>query len=194
MAAHSTPAGVAPRTIAAFRGKYAFLSNFHRCAVTLDGVTYGSSEAAFQAAKCDDDGYRARLAGLKTPAAAKRAGSRAGFAKAGLTLRPDWDDIRVDAMRDVLDAKFRQHPELGNKLCATGNAVLQEGNTWGDAFWGVTKTGGKNWLGQCLMELRSVLQAEAAQEKTVDEAVPGRGTKRARETDEKHQVVQTARQ
>ena len=37
-----------------FGGEYSFLSNFYQCTVTYDGITYGSSEAAFQAQKTLD--------------------------------------------------------------------------------------------------------------------------------------------
>ena len=35
-----------------FFDEYRFLSNFHLCPIELDGVVYGSLEAAYQAAKC----------------------------------------------------------------------------------------------------------------------------------------------
>lgn len=37
--------------IASFEDEYEFLSNFYECAVTFEGLIYGSSEAAFQAQK-----------------------------------------------------------------------------------------------------------------------------------------------
>jgi predicted NAD-dependent protein-ADP-ribosyltransferase YbiA (DUF1768 family) len=44
----------------------------------------------------------------------------------------------------------------------TGEAKLEEGNRWGDEFWGVNlKTGrGKNWLGVLLMRVRNELRSE----------------------------------
>ena len=40
--------------ITAFTGEYYFLSNYCTCPITIDGLTYRSAEAAFQAAKCSD--------------------------------------------------------------------------------------------------------------------------------------------
>ena len=42
------------------------------------------------------------------------------------------------------------------KLLDTGNAELQEGNNWGDRYWGVDlKTGyGENRLGRIIMKVR----------------------------------------
>lgn len=39
--------------ITAFTGEYYFLSNYCACPITIDGLTYRSAEAAFQAAKCN---------------------------------------------------------------------------------------------------------------------------------------------
>jgi hypothetical protein len=44
------------KPIKAFRGKHAFLSNFHPSPVVLDGQTNPTVEHAFQAAKTADTG------------------------------------------------------------------------------------------------------------------------------------------
>ena len=69
----------------------------------------------------------------------------------------DWEDIKVQIMHDVCTAKFIQNPVLKKKLVATGNCLLEEGNTWGDNYWGVVKGKGKNWLGVILMKIRQDL-------------------------------------
>jgi predicted NAD-dependent protein-ADP-ribosyltransferase YbiA (DUF1768 family) len=56
-------------------------------------------------------------------------------------------------MRQVLVRKF-SHPELRAALLSTGDALLVEGNHWGDIFWGVCRGEGENWLGRLLMALR----------------------------------------
>jgi predicted NAD-dependent protein-ADP-ribosyltransferase YbiA (DUF1768 family) len=53
--------------------------------------------------------------------------------------------------------KFSTHQELRERLLATGEAELIEGNTWNDTFWGVCKGEGQNWLGKILMEVRKEL-------------------------------------
>ena len=55
-------------------------------------------------------------------------------------------------------------PALAAALLATGDAVLQQGNTWGDRYWGKDlRTGeGENHLGRLLMERRDLLRAAAA--------------------------------
>ena len=47
--------------ITEFRGEYAFLSNFYEVPVKYEGMTYPSSEAAFQAMKCEDKSERYRF-------------------------------------------------------------------------------------------------------------------------------------
>jgi predicted NAD-dependent protein-ADP-ribosyltransferase YbiA (DUF1768 family) len=69
-------------------------------------------------------------------------------------------------MGAVLLAKFTQNPELGKALVATGDSLLEEGNTWGDTFWGVCPPGsgtGHNWLGCLLMHTRSQIQYQHLQ-------------------------------
>lgn len=129
-----------------FQGPYRFLSNFWNCPVTYGGVTYQNAEAAFQAQKCTDPANRAQFADLD-PSAAKRLGRR-------VKLRPDWEAVKDQVMCQVVQAKFTQNPDLMAKLKATGDAVLIEGNTWGDRYWGMCGGTGQNKLGRILMALR----------------------------------------
>jgi predicted NAD-dependent protein-ADP-ribosyltransferase YbiA (DUF1768 family) len=79
-----------------------------------------------------------------------------GEAGQKVTLRKDWEGVKIQVMRDVLRLKFA-NPGLRDRLLETGDRELIEGNTWGDTFWGVCRGSGKNWLGQLLMELRGEL-------------------------------------
>lgn len=99
-------------------------------------------------------GERLRFASLSADEA-KRLGQKTG-------CREDWDSVRVSAMRAVVKAKFGQNPNLARLLAGTGNRLLQEGNRWGDVFWGVDlRTGeGENRLGRILMELRQEYQEQ----------------------------------
>ena len=134
-----------------FTGKYEFLSNFYNNPLVLDGVEYSNAEAAFQAQSAADKGSKrkfARLSGIK----AKAYGCR-------IVQRDDWDEqAQIDAMREVLIAKFKDK-ELAKKLCNTGNEELINMNQFRDEYWGVTTRGGRNKLGEMLMEIRAELQA-----------------------------------
>src|SRR5205085_2942105 len=107
--------------INSFSGQYAFLSNFYPASAPYEGVVYPSSEHAYQAAKTLDMEERRRLASLATPGKAKRAGRR-------ITLRPDWEQVKIAIMTGIVRAKFQHNPELAQKLAATADAELVEGN------------------------------------------------------------------
>lgn len=74
-------------------------------------------------------------------------------------MRQDWDSLKHAYMRGFVLEKFTK-PELREKLLATGDALLVEGNTWGDIYWGVDmRTGkGENFLGKILMQTRDELK------------------------------------
>ena len=82
-----------------------------------------------------------------SPSEAKRLGRR-------VSLRRDWEDVKVSIMEEVVRAKFTQNAELADKLLATGDAHLEEGNTWGDRVWGTVNGIGANQLGIILMKIR----------------------------------------
>lgn len=62
-------------------------------------------------------------------------------------------------MEEVVRAKFSQNPQLLEKLIATGDAELVEGNRWHDQYWGfdLIKGIGENHLGIILMKIRAEL-------------------------------------
>ena len=62
-------------------------------------------------------------------------------------------------MAEALRAKFTQHDELRDILLSTGDAKLVE-HTRRDSYWGDGGGGGKNMMGQLLMELRDELRKE----------------------------------
>jgi len=71
--------------------------------------------------------------------------------------RKGWEDVRIGVMEDIQMAKFKQHPELAEKLIATGDAELTYNNECGDTYWGVFNGEGENNLGKVLMRVRTKL-------------------------------------
>lgn len=138
--------------IDSFRGEYAFLSNFYEAPVRFDDLLYQNNEAAFQAQKCLSVADRKRFC-LLNPTEAKKLGRQ-------VILRKDWEDIKFSLMRSIVREKFRQNPALAEKLVQTGDAYLEEGNTWGDRIWGTVNGVGANQLGIILMEVRKELARE----------------------------------
>ena len=147
--------------ITSFQGEYRWLSNFHRCRIIFEGREYPSSEHAYVAAKTTEESRRRYISYLSTPGAAKRYGRK-------FTLRPDWDDIKLDVMYQIVKAKFTAHKDLAIKLVGTGDVELVEGNTWGDVFWGKCRGHGKNHLGKILMQVREELKDDPLCEIVVD--------------------------
>lgn len=139
--------------IDAFRGEYRWLSNFERSPVKLEGIEFPTVEHAYQAAKNPSNLYRAHLLSMG-PAEARRRGQTC-------ELRPDWENVKIDVMLDLIAQKFAIGSELADRLLATGDQDLVEGNTWGDTFWGVCNGVGYNHLGRLLMAQRAALRRDA---------------------------------
>ena len=136
--------------IDAFRNEYFFLSNFYEAPVSYEGISYQNNEAAFQAMKCISPLDRAQFANL-SPTEAKKLGRK-------INLRHDWEDIKVNVMKELIHCKFDQNPDLKEKLLSTGNTYLEEGNNWGDKIWGTVNGQGANLLGRILMQERDFLK------------------------------------
>ena len=151
------------KVIDSFDGSiYGFLSNFYDCEVMYEGLMYHNSEAAFQSAKIKLDTEEATISARKpftamAAGASKRAGRR-------VEIRPDWETVKNNVMYEVLKDKFNRNSELKEKLLNTGEAILIEGNTWHDNYWGDCKCEkckdirGKNTLGILLMRVRKEIR------------------------------------
>ena len=153
-------------SIDSFFGEYRFLSNFWPAPIELFGITFPTVEHAYVYAKIDGntDPASIRLKSdirhrLEQPDEVKRAGMEA-------LLRPDWNYVRLPIMTMLVSAKFNQHPDLGEKLVATGQAQLTEGNHWHDNFWGECSCAScdgiskQNNLGLILMAVRANLGSD----------------------------------
>lgn len=134
-----------------FQGEYRWLSNFDQNSFELDGRRWISNEHYYQANKAVDDLDYEYVADALTPGEAKRRGRE-------IEIEGRWDMVRDRVMWKGLYAKFTQNPNLKDKLLATGDEELVEGNTWHDTYWGVCNGVGKNKLGKMLMVLRDLLR------------------------------------
>lgn len=163
--------------IDSFKDEYAFLSNFYPSPVFIgeeidllpDGWKYPTVEHAFQAAKTTSIIQRHRIINAPTPGLAKRLGR-------DVTLRSGWDEgpepwwygLKMKVMQHLIVQKFAAGSQLAAKLVDTGDAVLIEGNYWGDIYWGAIKNGmgqyliGQNRLGIILQAQRKMLQLDRA--------------------------------
>jgi conserved hypothetical protein, ribA/ribD-fused len=133
-----------------FQGEYRWLSNFWNGQVIIEGLTFNNRESAYQAMKCEDESDRKQFCNL-TGDQAKRLGRK-------VKIRSDWDEIKDDVMYKIVFNYFNNNEEEKEKLIATGDAELIEGNTWNDTYWGICNGIGKNKLGKTLMQVREELK------------------------------------
>lgn len=138
------------KNIKGFFGEYRWMSNYHDCIVKYEGLSYDSSEAAYQAAKTLDKD--ARIPFTKMGAnESKKAGEK-------LVLRENWEEIKLQVMEEILVDKFTNNPTLKWRLIETGDKFLEETNWWNDTYWGVCSGVGHNHLGKILMKIREKLK------------------------------------
>lgn len=133
-----------------FVDQYRFLSNFYPCNIEYEGVKHRSTETAYQAAKTDIVKEKYKIA-LMTAGESKR------YART-LKLRPDWEEVKLKVMEDLVRQKFTNNRHLKESLLMTGEQELIEGNAWGDVWWGICKGVGHNHLGKILMKIRQELR------------------------------------
>lgn len=138
--------------ITKFQGDYKCLSNFYKCDVVFCDVTWQSAEVAFQAMKCNDENCWESFKNLGSIDAQKLGKT--------VNLRPDWDEIKLQSMHDIVLSKFSNNNFLKQKLLSTGDDELINGNHWRDKYWGVDETTGQgeNHLGKILMQVRNELR------------------------------------
>lgn len=162
-----------------FVGPISFLSNMHVCNISvIDPVfdppkellpywmvsegewrfksePFRSSEHVYQAFKSDSPAWAELVFNQEFPKKTKvlarkllRKGNQFG-------LRPDFHQKKVGIMEWIVREKFFQNPELMAKLIDTFPLELEEHNSWGDSFWGVSQGVGKNHLGKILVNIRA---------------------------------------
>ncbi len=128
------------------------MSNFAPVKIKLEGMTYPSVEHAYMSAKSNDDSWKQFCANEKNTAQQVKRASR------DIQLVDNWETKKLEVMEECIRQKFNQEP-YKTKLLETGNMPIQEGNRWGDKFWGVClKTNeGLNHLGRLIMQVRDDL-------------------------------------
>lgn len=131
-----------------------WLSNMYYVSIEYAGIVYPSTENFYQAMKYSDNNVRNHISKLK-PHEAK------AYSREYSITSKVFEDKKLDIMLYAQRQKFKQEP-FKSKLLNTGNVLLEEGNWWGDKFWGVDiKTRqGENNLGKLIMQVRFELKSE----------------------------------
>ena len=141
-------------------GPWGVFSNFGRTPLLADGVPFDCSEKIFQVMKFSDPLSRAGVYLAKGQTMKMKAKH---FEKAG-SVRPDWGEIIVDAMKFCLMEKYRQSEAFRAELERSRGLFIIEDqssfpkknpDTWGAKLSpGGTDYIGPNLMGRLLMELR----------------------------------------
>ena len=132
--------------IDSFRGEWEFLSNYSPSPIVYEDLPWATVEHAYQAAKVVDPELHEQIRLAPTPEEAKILGR-------AHCDRQDWDEVKLRVMYDLTVLKYSD-PELRTRLLATEDAVLIEGNDWGDRYWGQCDGIGENHMGKILMRVR----------------------------------------
>lgn len=136
-----------------FSGEFRFLSNMWLLEVPLEdehGIKYYSSENYYVASKTTDIEEKMHIASLP-PKKSKVYGRKLK------SPVKDWDKIKVKVMNTAVRQKFKNNPDLAQKLIQTGSGHIEETNNWHDQFWGVCNSVGHNMLGLIIMDVRTEL-------------------------------------
>lgn len=137
---------------------YGVFSNLYRCPISFEGREFPTAEHAYQAGKASKEPVREWILSAPSP-------SLVAMAAHGLyswDIVPNWSRIKFHRMREVLRAKFTQHPDLRDLLLSTGERRLVEAGRTNNAVnrtWGEVNGKGLNMLGILLMELRTELRS-----------------------------------
>lgn len=136
-------------------GELGYLANYSNHGFELDGKYWPTVEHYYQAQKFNDEELKEKIRLSPTPKMASQIGRDRNN-----KLRENWEDIKRDIMLVGVLAKFRNHPDILNKLLATGDEDIVE-NTDIDYYWGCgeNKTG-RNEFGKILVKAREILKKE----------------------------------
>lgn len=138
-----------------YQREFACLDNFSSFAIVYKGVRYPTVEHAYQAMKFIDTApnIASRIAQATSPNDAKRI----AFSNQE-KQNPNWHDIKVDIMEDLLRTKLDQHPYVKQKLIKTKDYTICEDSPI-DTFWGIGENrDGQNQLGKLWMKLRDEIK------------------------------------
>ena len=147
------------------KNNYQDFPNFAKTPFTVrlkgHATTFPTVEHYFHYQKADlfnDKSAKIAILNTPIPLQAKRIGQEI------INFDPKaWDAVAEKHIANGMYLKFSQHPELKEKLLATGNEDLLEANPY-DNKYGIGRDGkGQNLTGKCLMRVRELFQ-----EQTID--------------------------
>lgn len=148
--------------------EYGWLSCMSPYPVSYMGVKHKTCEHLFQSRRFE--GYPEIQKLIQEQLSPMGAKMKARKNRVILNRGEKWDEALTDIilMKECLQLKIEQHPDLKDKLVKTGNATIIEDCTSHDResarFWGMVFKDGKwigdNILGKLWMEIRENIKGE----------------------------------
>jgi N-glycosidase YbiA len=139
-----------------------WLSTFNRGEpFNYDGLLYPTVEHAFHAQKVDDE-KKEEYQELFTndeidPSEAKKMGGKKNFELNSFSLRKDWDNVKLEKMKEITMEYYAANPKLAEKLRKTGSKKLLHTGFRIDDYWGKKNGEGENNHGMILMKIRETI-------------------------------------
>lgn len=129
--------------------------NFQPCQFVIDGVTYSSAENYFQWVKTIDEEERKKVLKSGPGMSAWSAGQR-------VTVRDDWEAVKVEEMYKGNLAKFQQNKQASDALIGSGTATVKfRGST---DFWNL-------WNGRIMERIRAELRQDGDADRACAEEI-----------------------
>ena len=140
-------------------GPLGYLATYSDHGFCKDGIYFKTSEHYYQAQKFEDEQVRQLIINAETPKIASQIGRDRKY-----KLREDWEKIKQEVMFDAVLYKFKQNPEILEKLLLTGDEEIIE-ETVKENYWGCGPLkDGQNNYGKIVGKVRTSLREEQHKE------------------------------
>lgn len=138
-------------TVYWFSSPYDALNNWSAHVVEAWGRKFFTLEHAYHFRKFNDSHSEIaeKIANANSPWAAMKLAR-----KYADKIRPDWENVKVGIMKELVCLKHEQNEDVQDVLLRTGSRAIVENSPWDD-FWGCGAEGtGRNVMGKIWMKVR----------------------------------------
>lgn len=149
-----------------YEQEFYVLSNFAAFNLNYGGMVFQTSEHAYHYLRfAGDSTTRILIRDRIRNAPSAHEAFRLAQEYKGWQI-PEWNDVKVEVMLDIIRKKAKQHEYVRRKLLETGSREIIE-DSWRDSFWGWgPNKDGQNMLGKLWMRVRADLIAERLAKET----------------------------
>jgi len=137
-----------------YEREFYVFSNFSSFAIEWKGELWMTSEHAYHSEKFEDENLKEQIQNTRSAHDALKL-AHANKDK----YRSDWEEIKLEVMKEILRVKVEQHPYVKKKLLESGDRELIE-DSWRDSYWGWgPNKDSENHLGKLWMEVRDEIRS-----------------------------------